>query len=158
MNIARATMIAAGLSLVGLTGLNLSNAQQASTGTDIKWSMTDYAFKPQQTKLKVGVPVKITVTNDGKEEHEFYVYETPKTEPKDWEEHAITNTFFKDTGEVKVYANGVKVAGHSMFEFVLQTGQNLRLEFTPTRKGTYQIGCHLPGHYENGMKGVLVVE
>jgi uncharacterized cupredoxin-like copper-binding protein len=156
MNITRTALIVAGLSLLGLAALNTGTAQQS--GANLKWSMTDFAFKPAQTKLKVGVPASITVTNNGKTEHEFYVYDMPKTEPKEWEEYAIDKTFFKNIGEVKVYVNGVKVAGHSLFEFEVQPGQTLKLEFTPTRKGTFQIGCHLPGHYEKGMKGVVTVE
>ncbi len=155
MKKARIVWIMAVFMLLGFLEPNASTAQQTSS---LKWSLTDYAFNPARTRLKVGVPIKLSVTNDGDEEHEFYVYTTPKTPPENWETYAIANTFFKNTGEIKVFVNGVKIVGHDLFEFVLQPQQVLRLEFTPMNKGLYRIGCHLEGHYEAGMKGVLIVE
>ena len=31
-------------------------------------------------------------------------------------------------------------------------------KFTPNKKGTFEIGCHVEGHYEAGMKGILTVK
>lgn len=37
-------------------------------------------------------------------------------------------------------------------------GQTVRASFVaPDEPGEYTIGCYLPGHFENGMKGTLVV-
>lgn len=43
-------------------------------------------------------------------------------------------------------------------EVVLKPGEQAVLRFTPIKKGNYELGCHLPGHYEAGMKGSLVVQ
>lgn len=40
----------------------------------------------------------------------------------------------------------------------VQPGQTGRVEFTPTRAGTFKIVCTEPGHEQGGMVGQLVVQ
>ena len=40
----------------------------------------------------------------------------------------------------------------------MRPGKRAELKFTPTRKGTFELACHVEGHYEAGMKDVLVVK
>jgi uncharacterized cupredoxin-like copper-binding protein len=37
-------------------------------------------------------------------------------------------------------------------------GTTSSLEFTPTKPGTYEFECTVPGHKEAGMRGTLVVK
>mgnify|MGYP001610998524 CR=1 FL=1 len=32
------------------------------------------------------------------------------------------------------------------------------MRFTPTKKGTFEFRCAVPGHYEAGMKGTITVK
>ena len=41
---------------------------------------------------------------------------------------------------------------------VLQPGESGELSYTFDLPGTYQIGCHQPGHYAAGMKIEVTVE
>jgi plastocyanin len=65
--------------------------------------------------------------------------------------------------DVDVQAKGgaTERGGHSgAFELKVEPHMG-RAELTfvvPDRKGTYEIGCFLPGHYEAGMKGTITVE
>lgn len=122
-------------------------------------TMREYSFSPARVTLQAGVPAEIVLVNKGKIKHEFMVYDTPKGTVSDWDEHVMANTYFKDMGEVEGEFEGIgAVAGTRVFEVEVQPGKRAELKFTPTRKGTFEIGCHYEGHYEAGMRGVLVVK
>lgn len=53
--------------------------------------------------------------------------------------------------------DGKPVKGNFM-EVVLKPGQKAVLRFTPVLKGSFELGCHIPGHYEAGMKNALSVQ
>ena len=125
---------------------------------EIKLSMSDFAFSPKKITLKAGVPVEMTIVNVGKVVHEVLIYDVPKSVPKSWDDHAIPHTFFQNMGEIKAKAGGAETVGTNLFEFEVEAGKSMMLEFTPNKKGTFEVGCHVAGHYENGMKATLVVE
>lgn len=120
--------------------------------------LNEFSFSPAKVTLQAGVPAEIKLVNKGKVEHEFQVYVTPKGKVSDWDEYAMANTYFKDMGEVETEFEGIgAVAGTRVFEVEVQAGKEAEVKFTPTRKGTFEIGCHVQGHYEAGMKALLVV-
>lgn len=44
------------------------------------------------------------------------------------------------------------------FHVHAEPGETVRASFVaPDEPGEYEVGCYLPGHYEQGMKGTLVV-
>ena len=139
--------------------LTLGGAAGAAKREKVTITLTEFKFSPAAITLKAGVPVEIVLVNKGKVEHEFLVYETPKGKVSHWDEWVIPNTYFKDMGEVEGEFPGIgAVAGTSVFEVEVKPGKRAELKFTPSRKGTFEIGCHVEGHYEAGMKGVLVVK
>ncbi len=38
------------------------------------------------------------------------------------------------------------------------SNRSAEVKFTPKKTGTFEIGCHVEGHYEAGMKGSLTVK
>jgi len=40
----------------------------------------------------------------------------------------------------------------------LDAGQSKESDTMILEKGLYVIGCHIPGHYEAGMNGTLIIE
>lgn len=134
-------------------------AAGAAKEQNVTITMTDFKFTPALITLQSGVPAEIVLVNKGAVEHEFIVYKTPAGKIKDWDEYIMPNTYFKDMGEVEGEFEGIgAVAGTSIFEVEVMKGKTAELKFTPTRKGTFEMGCHVEGHYEAGMKGVLVVK
>jgi len=122
-------------------------------------TMTEFKFTPARVTLQANVPAEIVLVNKGTVEHEFMVYKTPTGKIDDWDEYVMPNTYFQNMGEVEGEFPGVgAVAGTSVFEVEVGKGKTAELKFTPTRTGTFEIGCHVEGHYEAGMKGVLVVK
>ena len=121
-------------------------------------TLNEFKFVPKTVTLRAGIPAELTLVNRGKVGHEFLVYAAPKAKPDDWDEYAIANTYFKGTEEIEVvFRRQGAVAGTSLFEVEVEAGRSATIEFTPTQKGTFEIGCHVEGHYEAGMKGTFTV-
>jgi uncharacterized cupredoxin-like copper-binding protein len=145
--------------VIGLVAVSTSGAAAAAKAQKLTITLTEFRFTPRTVTLQVGVPVELTLANKGTVDHEFMVYAPPKSAPDDWDEYVMENTYFKDMGEVAVvFRNQGAVASTRMFEVELEKGKTATVLFTPTRKGTFEIGCHVEGHYEGGMKGTLVVK
>lgn len=122
-------------------------------------TLNEFKFVPKTVSLRAGIPAELTLINRGKVEHEFLVYATPKAAPDDWDEYAIANTYFKGTEEIEVvFRRQGAVAGTSLFEVEVEAGRSATIEFTPMQSGTFEIGCHVEGHYEAGMKATLIVK
>jgi len=148
-------LIGAALLLLATSGWT-AGAEKAQTVTI---TLTEFAFTPAKVTLQAGRPAEIVLVNRGKVEHEFMVYTPPKGRVSDWDEWVMPNTYFKNMGEVEGEFPGIgAVAGTSIFEVEVKPGKRAELKFTPVRKGTFEMGCHVEGHYEAGMKGVLVVK
>src|SRR3970040_552967 len=145
--------------IAGLVAALTTVATAAAKAQKVTVTMTDFKFTPKSVTVRAGVPVELTLVNKGAVEHEFMVYASPKAAPDDWDEYVMDNTYFKDMGEVEVvFRNQGAVASTRMFEVELEKGKGATVLFTPSKKGTFEIGCHVEGHYEAGMKGTFVVK
>ncbi|HEY8394652.1 MAG TPA: cupredoxin domain-containing protein [Thermaerobacter sp.] len=56
----------------------------------------------------------------------------------------------REEHELELEGYDLEVAG-------LQPGTSVRLIFNADRSGRFEFACHLPGHYERGMHGLLIV-
>jgi len=86
--------------------------------------------------LKVGETVTLNFTNAGAILHDAHFGSDPN----------LTD---------RLYNNNI-VAPFDML--VLEPGERAQITFTPSEKGTFELGCFQPGHYEAGMKVPFVVE
>jgi len=112
--------------------------------------MRDFGYSPSTIKLAPGERVTLVVKNAGTVEHEFMAGRNAmagKGYERDW----------------LVMAVGEHGSGHDMGH----TGSGTRVApknnaslslVVPAEKGEFEFGCFVPGHYEAGMKGKLVVE
>ena len=82
---------------------------------------------PSLTTFKVGQPYDFVVTNVGQTEHEMVI------------EHR---------GDVD---KPMEVDGQESEAADIEPGKTKTLTWTFTEPGAYQLGCHVPGHYEAGM-------
>jgi len=95
--------------------------------TAVNVTLTEYKVEMSKTSLPAG-PVKFTITNEGSIVHEIVL-----------EPGGAVDAPLEADGKVAEVED-------------LQPGQTLTLEWTIDTPGQYQLTCHLPGHYENGMK------
>ncbi len=155
-NMNRAVSILAVITLLAVGGV--------AWGADVQrvtLIMRDFSYTPAKVTLQSGVPAEITLVNKGKVAHEWMVYGMPKQgmmmggeTGHEWVEQ--TNFFHM----VPVQATNGKVTRHSgdFMEMQVAAGNSATLRFTPTAKGTFEMGCMIEGHYEAGQHGVLTVK
>ncbi len=147
-------ILAVGL-LVALMALGPAQAQGVQKLTI---TMREYKYTPNRVTLQVGVPAEITLINKGKLKHEFMLYDRmpmgSMTMGHEWVEG---HNYFHG---MMVNVEGAKVTrkGADVFEVTVGAGQAAVVKFTPTRKGTFEFGCMIKGHYEKGQVGLLTVK
>ena len=100
----------------------------------------DMRFKPGKIRVKRGDTVKFVVRNSGKVLHEMVI----GTEPE-LRKHAALMKKFPGMEHDEPYMAHV------------QPGKQEEMAWTFTKAGTFMYGCLVPGHWEAGMKGTIVV-
>ena len=94
-------------------------------------------FVPEEISVARGVSVRFVVRNDDPIDHEFILGDEAV---QDRHERGTETHHGERRGEVSVAA-----------------GATVTTSFTFDRPGVVLLGCHLPGHYEYGMRGRVVV-
>ena len=108
----------------------------------IKLDMTDaFRFTPADVTVKRGETVKFVVANSGKVLHEMVLGTTEELKA-----HAELMKKFPDMEHADANMAHVKpgAKGEILWQF--------------TKAGEYQFACLIPGHYEAGMVGKVVVK
>lgn len=105
----------------------------------IEVTATDpYRFDPEALEVGAGETVTFVVTNEGDQKHEFVLGD------RDYQEgHAEAMA----AGEMHHEGNAVSVA----------PGATEELTWTFPDEGEVLYGCHVQGHYQGGMVGVIRV-
>ena len=129
-----------------VTGLLLTACGgAASTQTEVKVTLTDFGIQSSVTEFKVGVPYHFVVTNTGAIPHEFMLM------PPLMADHMGMAMDMEELDEMALAHIG---------EDELQPGATVSFDYTftePAPSGTLEFACHIPGHYEAGMKlGITV--
>jgi uncharacterized cupredoxin-like copper-binding protein len=138
------TLIIGLLTLVALTGC-LGSDQKANELTVIT---SEFKFELSTDTVNSGA-LTLTVNNNGKIPYELMIYN-----PSDIDEILAMHTTGGEHGE-----DHLKMEDTVMFEIMedhLPPGASEKTTIT-LQPGTYEIGCHLPGHYQGGMKSTLNV-
>ena len=108
----------------------------------IEVAMVDNAYEPAEVEVAAGEEVTFVFDNGGAALHEAYVGDEAAQE-----EHAMAMAEADAAGETE---HG---GGHGDAEVLeVEAGDDGRLSHTFEQPGEYLIGCHQPGHYEDGMK------
>ena len=94
--------------------------------TVVHLKLTEYAITMDKTSVPAG-PIKFEIQNMGTIAHEVVI------EPNGANDKAFE-------------LNGTAAEAQD-----IQPGKSATLEWTLDTPGTYQLGCHTPGHYEKGM-------
>jgi uncharacterized cupredoxin-like copper-binding protein len=123
--------------LILVLALALSACAKSGPSTKISFTMTDFAFNPNEFTIPAGKDIALNVTHNGTMEHSFIVMK-----------------YGTDAGEMFDEADKVNV----YWEVDLQPGDSETVLFkAPDRPGTYQIICGMAGHLQSGMVGRLIV-
>lgn len=108
-----------------------------SGSSDISFTMTDFAFAPNEFTVTAGKEITLHITHDGIVAHNFIVMK-----------------YGTDAGEMFDEADRPNI----YWEMDLQPGASKTVTFTaPEQPGTYQVLCGMAGHLQSGMVGKLIV-
>jgi predicted lipoprotein with Yx(FWY)xxD motif/uncharacterized cupredoxin-like copper-binding protein len=108
-------------------GTPVANLGTPAAAGEVTVMLTEMSISASATTFKVGQTYTFTATNQGAIEHELV---------------------FEKVGDndVPLVSNGKEVELES-----IAPGSSKSLDFAFTEAGTYQLACHVPGHYPAGM-------
>ena len=150
----------------------------------IEVTLDEYSFSPDPLRVPAGRPVTLVIRNVGRFQHEFMAgrnaagddfehdlfadlhvniekAETAEADHAEHEhapaEHAHAAAEY-EPGAAGGHAHGEGHEHGTMVEN--QPGETFLMSFTlpESRRGEWSTGCFLPGHYDAGMHGTLIVE
>lgn len=98
-------------------------------------------FEPGQIQVRRGEQVRFVLHNDGEEDHEFILATVPENR-----KHAQIMKKYPDMEHDD--PNGKRILPHGTGELVWKF----------TKRGKFEFACLIPGHYEKGMFGTIVVK
>ena len=110
----------------------------------VEMTMTDgpgtMAYKPDKIEVKKGEQIKFMLKNVGMVDHEFLIdsFENNAKHKKEMEKNPEM-----DHDE----PNGTRLKPNASAEILWRF----------TKAGTFEFACLIPGHYETGMKGTIIV-
>ncbi len=135
-------------------------------------AMKEFKFEPSTIHLKAGEAVALTIKNEGTVEHEWSAGKNVVLTQAQTGYRTDLWALLKPTIAGAQYtlekasvtprndlAEG-ETAKMLSTELDVQPGGSVTLHFTvpASAKGTWGFGCFVPGHYESGMHGTLVID
>lgn len=141
-------LIAAATAAALLTGC--AGGAATATGRTIDIEMREFSFSPSTIRLAPGERVTFRLKNSGTVEHDFMAGRDPvvgKGYGRDW------------LATAKAEQDGAHDMGHAGEGARVAAKRSATMSvLVPAEKGEFEFGCFVPGHYETGMRGKLVVE
>lgn len=98
-----------------------------------------YAFQPSSISVALGETVMFMVANEGKVVHEF----------------VIGDDAFQTDHEMEMVDTGGATMGDEPNAITVDPGETKTLVWSFTEAGSFMYGCHVPGHYAEGMVGTI---
>jgi uncharacterized cupredoxin-like copper-binding protein len=121
------------------------DGDSASANRTVEIDMVDTAFRPRTLHLETGERVRFLFHNAGKVAHDAFIGDAEAQQDHE--------------REMREAEDG-KHGGHGTDEgaaLTVDPGGTEELVHTFDRPGTYEIGCHQPGHFAAGMKVTVEV-
>ena len=101
----------------------------------------DFRFDPAAIEVAVGETIRFDVTNRGIANHEF----------------VLGDAEFQGMHEDEMAEMGAELAPDEAYAIGLEPGTSKSLIWTFTEPMTLEYGCHVAGHYAEGMVGTIEV-
>ena len=132
---------------VVLAGCGGDDAPTGGEARQIEIDMVDNAYSPDTVEVDRGEQITFVFSNEGTVLHEAYVGTADDQEAHEAEMAGDDSGMDHDMDDMGS-------SGSSAIE--VEPGDSGELTYTFADAGEYLIGCHQPGHYEDGMR--LTVE
>lgn len=99
-----------------------------------------YIFDQKELIFSAGETVRLHIVNEGEEVHEF-----------------VMDTMHANAEHKEMMARFPEMEHDDPNAVRLEPGEEAEILWTFVNPGTFEFACLLPGHYEGGMHGALVV-
>ena len=114
----------------------------AAVTQTISMVMSDeMTFTPNVLKVAVGDTIRFIVENTGEDLHEMVLGRT-----EDLKKHAKMMVEFPEMEHEEPYMAHV------------EAGEKGEIVWTFSKAGQFEFGCLIPGHYDAGMRGTIIVQ
>jgi len=160
---------------VAWNGPSEAHSKAAAADTvRIEVTLKEFAFMPDTIRVPAGQPVILVIKNAGLIPHEFMAGRN--AEDGDFEDDLFADLHVNMVmGEMAMQEGGghehAAAGGHDEAEedehggdahgtmVTADAGKTVYMSFTlpEARRGVWSMGCFLPGHYQAGMHGTLIV-
>lgn len=125
------------------------NPSATGAGGDVRTvevDMADNAYQPDTVDIAEGETVRFVFTNTGTVPHDAFIGDTAAQADHEQE--------MRDADDDSGMSHG---GGDDDGAITVEPGETGELTHTFDETGTLEIGCHEPGHYEDGMKMTVEV-
>lgn len=131
-------MLALGLVLSACMGsASANNAGAGTVGMTLNVAMSEFKYDPSSWTVTAGELVTVNLNNSGSDYHTWTVMSKP------------VGGSYSSANQSDILFNSGRVA----------PGSSKTVTFTaPSAPGSYQVLCILPGHFDAGMLGQLIVK
>jgi uncharacterized cupredoxin-like copper-binding protein len=139
----------------GMAGMHHSESDQtfrfgepgtaARVDRTVTITMKDMSFEPDHLTVKAGETIRFVIANQSEADHDFTIgdVEEQTAHRKEMAEMMEKGSEMHHDDD----ANAVSV----------KAGQTGTLIWKFSKAGSFEFDCNIPGHFEAGMKGVIVV-
>ena len=153
-----------------------SSFTQGIEGLRIEVRLDEHSFSPDPLRIPAGQEVTLIIRNAGRIGHEFMAGRDPEgndfkqdlfadlhvnieqVDRSDADQSQQTDASHAEQSADDHHAGGEGHAHGTMVEAKVGQTFLMTFELPEDRRGEWTTGCFLPGHYEAGMHGTLIVE
>ena len=132
--------------IVALAAFVLTACSAPPTPQPVTLAAKNMTFNPSSFEATAGAPVVLTLVNEDALEHDFSILEIPVESVS--EPDPVSAEHQMEMGEA---------AAEPVLHVAVEPKETNQLTFTPTKPGTYEFYCTVPGHKEAGMTGTMTV-
>jgi uncharacterized cupredoxin-like copper-binding protein len=142
---------------LGLAGLLLAcggdGAADEPEARKVAITMTDNAFSDRQMSVKAGETIEFVFTNEGEFEHEAVIGDESVQQAHEIEmsKPGAGVTKPQPGSEATPHTHTAGGGGGAGPTISLAPGDTASLTHTFEKAGIMLVGCHVPGHYADGM-------
>jgi uncharacterized cupredoxin-like copper-binding protein len=144
--VARASLVL-GLGLLLVACSPSADRRSVPPGTDrvVALSMVGMHFVPDRIEVKAGELVAFVVTNPNDVAHEVFI-------------GTMADQMAHHAAHMAVSSAGQALVPHGGYGIFLEPHETGVVSYRFDTPGEILLGCHLPGHWEAGMKAIVTVK
>ena len=114
--------------------------------------MTENTYDFSQLELRKGETVRFVIKNEGEFLHEFNIGTSHMHA-----EHRSEMAMMMENGMMDEYRVLEPMGHDDPNAVIVEPGETKALVWTFSAEGSFEFACNIPGHYETGMVGKLIV-